>query len=116
MATLTIYIAKKAGTIPTAIYRSSIKNAYLVSKEHTLKGDSLYYERNNGYGEAFNNVQLTDTLNKIILTGNQAKYFEFTQNGMLTDSAQMMQVHSSDTLFLHADTIRALPIRPASGF
>ena len=43
------------------------KNAFLESKEHTLKGDSLYYERNNGLGKGFNNVEIRDTVQNLIL-------------------------------------------------
>ena len=41
-----------------------------------LSGDSLYYDRNRGYGLAIKNVAILDTLNDCIISGHWAEYFE----------------------------------------
>jgi len=46
------------------------KNAYLKTKEKKLSGDSLFYDRNLAYGEAFRNVSLIDTIEHWILSGD----------------------------------------------
>ncbi|MBT3210184.1 MAG: organic solvent tolerance protein OstA [Bacteroidetes bacterium] len=81
------------------------KNAYLISNQHKLEGDSLYYNRSQEYGKAFENVTMTDTVENIILKGNYAEYFENSNYAMITDSALLMQISMNDTLFLHADTL-----------
>lgn len=81
------------------------KNAYLIKNAQILKGDSLYYERKNGLGKAFINVELIDTVEQIILKGNYAIYHEEPEYALLTDSAQFIQISEWDTLFLHGDTI-----------
>ncbi len=81
------------------------ENSFLRSKEHTLNGDSLYYDRNNGYGEAFRNVEIKDTVQNMILKGNHGEFNEFTEYSMMTDSALFIQIDDKDSLFLHADTL-----------
>ncbi len=85
------------------------RNAFLQSKEQILKGDSIYYERETGIGKAYKNVELIDTTQNILLTGNVAFYNEQTEYGMLTDSAVMIQIEGVDSLFVHSDTIMAVP-------
>ncbi len=85
------------------------ENAYIWSNGQQLKGDSLYYSRNDAYGEAFENVALIDTTNDISIFGRYGKYLEGEDLGLVTDSALMMQYFELDTLFLHADTLTAQP-------
>ncbi len=81
------------------------KNAYLVNKTSILKGDSLYYDRNQGFGEAFINIELIDTVENVILTGNHAISYQNPEYAQITDSAVFINVMENDTMFLHADTL-----------
>jgi lipopolysaccharide export system protein LptA len=85
------------------------KKAYLENEGKILKGDSIYYERETGLGKAFYNVELIDTSQNLILQGNKAIYLEQTEYAMLTDSALMIQVDETDSLFVHADTLLSIP-------
>ncbi len=84
------------------------KNALLDSDGRILKGDTLYYERANGYGRARWNVEMIDTTQNVILRGNKGDYYEQEQLATLTDSALMIQVEDSDSLFIHADTLKSM--------
>jgi lipopolysaccharide export system protein LptA len=84
------------------------ENAYLVSEGQYLKGDSLYYERETGLGKAFDNVELFDSTQNIILKGKYAIYNEEPEYAMLTDSAQFIQISDEDTLYVHADTLESV--------
>ncbi len=81
------------------------KNARLESTNQILKGDSLYYERTLGYGEAYNNVELFDIEQNIILKGNYATYNEVTEDALLTDQAMLIQITDPDSIYIHADTL-----------
>ncbi len=83
------------------------KNARLENSKQKISGDSLYYERNIGYGEAYNNVELFDEEQNVILKGNFATYNEKTENSLLTDSALFIQITESDSIYVHADTLRS---------
>ena len=84
------------------------KNAVFQNKEQTLKGDSLYYDRINGVGKAFKNVYIKDSVQKVVLTGEYAIYYEKKGNTLITDSAMLTKIMDKDSLFLHADTLRAI--------
>lgn len=85
------------------------RNAFLKTKDRIIKGDSLYYERGTGLGKAFNHVELSDTLNNVILYGNRAVYLEKEKFALVTDSALMVQIEKGDSLFVHADTLKSQP-------
>lgn len=96
------------------------KNAFLVNGAQKLKGDSLYYDRNLSLGKAYNNVELTDTSQKIILRGNYGYYHENPEQAIITDKALFIQLSENDSigydsLYMHADTIR-LDVFPPDTF
>lgn len=81
------------------------QNAYIDTKEQKLEGDSIYYNRNEGIGEAFCNVQITDTTNKIIINGDYAYYNEEADSSLITGHALFTQFEAQDTLYMRADTL-----------
>lgn len=84
------------------------RNTFLEREGRTLKGDTLYYERDNGFGKAISNVELFDSTQHVILRGNHGIYYEHEQLATLTDSALMIQVEDADSLFVHADTLKTI--------
>ncbi|MDP2423845.1 MAG: OstA-like protein [Bacteroidales bacterium] len=83
------------------------KDAYIVSGEHTLRGDSLFYDRINEIGKGFDNVQITDTVQNILLAGNYGEYYKQKGYTFITQKSMAVFVEGSDSLYMHADTIRA---------
>jgi len=83
------------------------QDAYFTSKEHSIKGDSLFYDRKTGVGKGFRNVVIRDTIQNLLLYGNTGIFYEKTEQSMMTDSAWFVQVSNGDSLFMHADTLRA---------
>jgi len=81
-------------------------NAYLQSKTQTLKGDSMLYDRNRGRGESWGNVEIKDTVENLILTGDYGEYYEEPENAFITGNALFRNIEDVDTLYMHADTIR----------
>jgi len=79
-------------------------NAYIYSEEKTIAGDTLYYDRDKGYGEIICNANITDTVENLILQGDVAHLYELKDSAMITQEAMMMQVMDKDTLYMHADT------------
>ncbi len=70
-----------------------------------LIGDTILYDKHKGLAYAFQNICLADTLKKMSLFGNWGYYNELTEEGLVTDSAMMIEFSGGDTLFLHADTL-----------
>lgn len=83
------------------------KNAYILNKEHKLNGDSIYYDRKIGFGKAFNNITVIDTVQKVMLKGDYGEYWDKQGISMVTKNALLIQDIDKDTLFLHADTLKA---------
>ncbi len=81
------------------------KNAYLWSGDQRLSGDSLYYDRNRGYGLAIRNITVLDTLNDYIVSGHWAEYFEKEDSFNITENTMLTLIMDSDSLFMHGDTI-----------
>ena len=75
-------------------------------KYKTITADSMYYNRFTGEGEAFSNMVINDTLNKVILTGNYGYFDEKINFAFATDSAIFIEYSQGDSLYMHADTFR----------
>ena len=83
-----------------------LDRSILTNEGKKLTGDSLFYDRKLGYGEAFDNVQMNDTVNKNMLTGNYCFYNELTGNAIATQRAVAIDYSQGDSLFMHGDTLR----------
>ena len=75
-----------------------------------LIGDSIAYDRDIGFGEAFGDIFLHDTIDKVILTGQYGYYNEKTEYAFATDSAQCIEFSQGDTLYMRADTFQLFTI------
>lgn len=82
----------------------------VVSGNRILIGDSISFDRDASTGEAFGNVFLQDTLNKMILEGEYAFYDDIAGYAFATDSARCMEYSQGDTLYMHADTLEMITI------
>ena len=73
----------------------------------TLTGDTIYYDQKAGFGEAFGNMVLTDSVRQTMLEGNYGCYFEKQDSAFATDRARILEYSKGDTLYMHGDTIRS---------
>lgn len=80
-------------------------NAYMITNEQVLKGDSLYFDRNTDFGLAYGNVSLHDTVQNLIIQGNYGEFKKRAGYSFVTDSALAIMIDNNDSLFLHADTL-----------
>lgn len=82
------------------------------SKVHTnrgnlLIGDSIFYDRDMGFGEAFGSMWLTDSAKQMTLTGDYGYYNQTIDSAYVTGRARAMEHSRPDTLHLHGDEIFA---------
>jgi lipopolysaccharide export system protein LptA len=104
------YIYCEKGWYNTATNVSMLKERALVRNNmQTIRGDSLYYERETGYGEGYSNIELLDEEQDIILRGNRAFINQKEDRALMTDSALFVYITEDDSVFVHADTLRAMP-------
>ena len=81
------------------------KNSYIQYGNQTLEGDSLYYNRNTGFGSASKNIVVNDTTRNIIIKGEYAEYFEKEDSTFVTDRAVAINIMKQDSVFIHGDTL-----------
>lgn len=74
---------------------------------NTLTGDTLFYDRQGGFGEAFGHMVLTDSVNQSAISGDYGYYDEMKDSAFVTGNALAMEYSRTDTLYLHGDTITA---------
>lgn len=101
------HIYSELGFYDTQMGQAELLNrSVLINEGKQLTGDSLFYDRVKGYGEAFDNVVFTDTVNKNGLTGNYCYYDEQTKYAVATKRAVAIDYSQGDSLFMHADTLQ----------
>lgn len=111
------YIESKDGHLVSSSgnYNTVTGMAYLFSRSKiitrknnvTLEGDTLFYNRDKGYGTAMGNMELVDTAGRRILLGEYGFYNENTDSAFVTGDALAKDYSRGDTLYLHGDTINA---------
>lgn len=96
----------EAGWYDSRLDRARLKeHPHIWYNEQYLSGDSIYYDKNAGIGEAFGNVLIKDTLQDMIITGHYADYRKGKGYAYATDSACAILIDVADSLYLHADTL-----------
>ena len=85
-----------------------LNRSVLTNADKRLVGDSIFYDRTNGYGEAFDNVVMDDFAGKTRLTGDYTYYNELTDSAYATQRAVAIDYSQGDSLFIHGDTLRLL--------
>lgn len=80
------------------------KNNRIDHLEQTMKGDWIFYDRENEYGKAKGNVWIKDTVQDIILQGQISEFYRQEKYSYITDSACAIMVDKTDSLFMHADS------------
>ena len=100
------HIYSELGTYNTMTGKAYLYNRSILTNDgKQLTGDTLYYDRDAGTGEAFRNMVMTDTINKNMMTGEYGFYNEKTKFAFATDKAVGIDYSQGDSLFLHGDTL-----------
>lgn len=86
------------------------RSLVVASNGNTLTGDTLYYNRNEGWGQAFGNIEICDTTNKMIMHGQYGFYNELTDSALVTGKARAIEYSQGDSLYIHGDTIRSFNV------
>jgi len=83
------------------------KNSYIIKDKQKMFGDTVFYNGEKNIGEAFTNVQIIDTAEHTIIKGDYAIHYESRDLSIITGNALLIKIFETDTLFLHADTLKA---------
>lgn len=89
----------------TGIARFNLNNLYTEGTKF-LKGDSLYYNRELGIGEAYRNVVFVDTLDKFYALGDKGLYRQEDESIMMTEKPLIIMVVKNDSTENPIDTLQ----------
>lgn len=105
-------ITSTSGTYNTSTGQADLyaRSRVVTSQNNTLEGDTLFYDRNKGYGEAFGNMVITNPEKHSTLIGDYGFYNELTDSAFVSGNAFAMEYSRPDTLYIHADTITAITL------
>lgn len=102
----TNYIACNRGYLDSRNRTSTFsKNVFMQAKQQLLRSDSLIYNQAGNFTEAFRNVELKDTVENMIITGEHLFYEELKNRFRITEDVLYIMTGEKDSLFLHADTL-----------
>jgi lipopolysaccharide export system protein LptA len=82
-----------------------LKNAKIISKNQTIKGDSIYYNKPMSFSSATGNVTVIDSTNNTITKGGYAEYYELKDSSLVVKRAMSIIISDTDSLFIHGDTL-----------
>lgn len=103
------HIYSTLGRYYTATEQAHLLNrSVLTNDTKQMIGDSIYYDRNAGYGEAFDKVEMDDFEGKTRLTGDYVYYNELADSAYATRRAIAIDYSQGDSMFIHGDTLRLL--------
>lgn len=101
----TIYT--REGTYNTATNISELysRSRVVTARGSTLEGDTLFYDRAAGFGEAFGNMVLIDSVRSTTLSGDYGYYNELRDSAYVTGRALAREYSKDDTLYMHGGQI-----------
>lgn len=72
----------------------------------TMTGDTIYYDKQTGFGEIIGHMEMVDSTREATLTGRYGQMWEENNRGYATDSALMVDwSDSAHIAYIHADTL-----------
>ena len=97
------HINSDDGTYNTETGQAELFSHSLVTTNRgsTLEGDTLFYDRKLGIGEAWGNMALIDTAKHSMLMGDYGFYNELIDSAFVTGRALAMEFSQGDTLYIH---------------
>lgn len=109
-----LYTERGNYSTENGIAKFSLNNLYTEGSRF-LKSDSLYFERQEGIGKAYNNVVFVDTLDKFYAYGGYGEYNEKDESITMTDKPLIISVVKEEKDSLKSDSIAApLPVEADS--
>ncbi|MDP4203896.1 MAG: OstA-like protein [Bacteroidota bacterium] len=103
-------ITSTSGWYDTHTDHSQLLNRSIVRNPdgRQLTADTIFYDKKQGIGNAYHNVEINDTAQQVTLYGHYGYYDDNKSYGFVTKHAQMVQRSKEDTLYMHADTLAML--------
>ena len=80
------------------------KRAKIVSQQNTIEGDSLYYDRNSSIGEAYGNIIVYDSVERIRVFGGYGWSNQQSKETKVTQDPWAKKYMDDDSMYIRADS------------
>ena len=81
------------------------RRPYMHNETQQMRADSIFYDRNKGLAQAYNQVDMIDTSYQVIMRGDYVEMWENKGFSFATDSAYAISYDGGDSLYIHGDTL-----------
>ena len=78
-----------------------LRRSYIKYNDRLIEGDSLFYNRNDEFASATNNVKVTDSINKGIIKGHYAEVYKQKDSMFVTKRAVAINLVDKDSVYIH---------------
>lgn len=78
------------------------KNSTITYENRKIKGDKIFYDRKREFSTATNNVRITDSINRMVVTGHYAEMFKAKDSMFITKKALIASFVENDSVYIHA--------------
>ncbi|HEA29997.1 MAG TPA: OstA-like protein [Leeuwenhoekiella sp.] len=82
-----------------------IKNSRIDYDNRTVYGDSLYFDRNNNFASATNNIRVVDTANGSVIKGHYAEVYRAKDSVFITKKAVAITKQENDSIYIHGNRL-----------
>lgn len=82
-----------------------LKNSKIFYGDRTIKGDSLYYNKNLEYASATGNIIILDTTNSTVIKGGYAEFYKLKDSVFITNRAVAISAMENDSIYIHGDKL-----------
>ncbi|WP_081868365.1 OstA-like protein [Flavimarina sp. Hel_I_48] len=82
-----------------------VKNSRIDYDNRTVYGDSLYFDRNNNFASATNNIKVVDTANNSVIRGHYAEVYKAKDSVFITKRAVAITKQENDSIYIHGNRL-----------
>ncbi len=86
------------------------KGVYIQTKDYEVWCDRVYYDRKKEYCHLYDNIQILDTANNVILLSDELEYWDNPRHGIVYNSPVLIMLQDDktgrDSIFIAADTLK----------
>lgn len=86
-------------------YGYFVQNARVEYEHRVLYGDSIYFDRNNNFASATNNIRVYDSIQQTRVTGHYAEVYQEKDSLIITKNPIVASKQDADTLYVNANKI-----------
>lgn len=82
-----------------------IKNSKVDYEQRTLYGDSIFFDQNQSFASATNNIEIIDTINRTRVKGQYAEVYKEKDSVIITKNPLASTYQENDSIHISSDTM-----------